>query len=397
MNILLIAHYVGFKHEGVNNRFCYLAELLGHDNNVELVTSDFRHSTKSRRSMPKKEEKKLNYKVATLHEPEYKKNISLKRILCAKVLAKNTKKYLNSLGKLPDVLYCAVPSLDIAKVATKFAKKNNIRLIIDIQDLWPEAFRMAINIPIVSDILFFPMMQKANYIYKNADEIIAVSQTYVDRGKRVNKKARGLSVFLGTSSSEFKVNANNPRNKKYKKFTLAYVGTLGHSYDLETAIKAVSLAKKNGVEVKFLIMGDGPLRTKYEKLAKNEEIDFEFTGKIPYQEVCYRLSRCHAAINPIVGNSSASIINKVGDYSMAGLPVINTQNCQEYRNLINQYRMGYNCKNKDVDDISSKIQLLYKNKNIAKQMGEGANKCAKECFDRNESYAKIVDIIEEQL
>ncbi len=37
-----------------------------------------------------------------------------------------------------------MPSLDVAKVAAKYAKENNIRFIIDIQDLWPEAFRMVL-------------------------------------------------------------------------------------------------------------------------------------------------------------------------------------------------------------------------------------------------------------
>lgn len=58
-------------------------------------------------------------------------------------------------------------------------QKNKIPLIIDIQDLWPEAFKMAFNIPIISDILFAPMMRQANNIYSRADVIMAVSDTYV--------------------------------------------------------------------------------------------------------------------------------------------------------------------------------------------------------------------------
>lgn len=60
-------------------------------------------------------------------------------------------------------------------------KINNVRFIIDIQDLWPEAFKMVFKLPIVSDIVFAPFNFLANGIYKRADEIIAVSDTYVNR------------------------------------------------------------------------------------------------------------------------------------------------------------------------------------------------------------------------
>ena len=76
--------------------------------------------------------------------------------------------------------YIAVPSLDVAKIAAEYAEKNNIRFIIDVQDLWPEAFKMVFNVPFISDILFYPMLKQADYIYKAADEIIAVSQTYTE-------------------------------------------------------------------------------------------------------------------------------------------------------------------------------------------------------------------------
>ena len=48
------------------------------------------------------------------------------------------------------------------------------------------------------------------------------------------------------------------------------------------------------------------------------------------------------ALNPIVGSSVASIINKVGDYASVGIPVINTQNCKEYIDIIDNFGCGYN-------------------------------------------------------
>ena len=105
-----------------------------------------------------------------LHESGYPKNVCLKRFFSHFVWGRNVKKYLTK-RKHPDVVYCAVPSLTAAYLASKFCSKHNIKFVIDIQDLWPEAFQMVFNIPILSQLIFLPFTFKANLIYKKADVI----------------------------------------------------------------------------------------------------------------------------------------------------------------------------------------------------------------------------------
>ena len=56
-----------------------------------------------------------------LKEPGYTKNVSFKRFYSHYVMGRNLRKYLSN-RKKPDVIYCAVPSLDVAKTAAKYAK-----------------------------------------------------------------------------------------------------------------------------------------------------------------------------------------------------------------------------------------------------------------------------------
>ena len=335
--------------------------------------------------------------MTLLDEPGYKKNISLKRIYSHKILSKNLKKYLKSLSYKPDVIYCSIPSLDIANTAVKYANKNNIRFILDIQDLWPEAFKMAINIPIVSNVIFYPMLKKANYIYSHSDEIVAVSQTYVDRGTSVNKKVKnGLSVFLGTNLDYFDKCAKS----NIIKFTddlirIVYIGTLGTSYDIKSIIDSIALLNINGINnVKFIVMGDGPLKNDFERYAKNKNINCEFTGEVEYSKMIGYLCSCDIAVNPIIDLSVASIINKVCDYAAAGLPVINTQNSLEYKKLLKEYNAGINCENGNVEDISKSLMKLIKNKKLRNELGKGNRKLAEEKFDRNKTYNNIINLIE---
>ena len=83
-----------------------------------------------------------------------------------------------------------------------------IKFIIDIQDLWPEAFQMVFNTPIISKVVFTPFHWLANAIYRRADEVCAVSNTYTDRALKVNKKCKeGQAVFLGTELDTFDINS----------------------------------------------------------------------------------------------------------------------------------------------------------------------------------------------
>ena len=121
------------------------------------------------------------------------------RFLSHYIMARNLKKYLRK-RKLPNVIYCSIPSLSVAKVMAKYANKNKIKFIIDIQDLWPEAFTMVFKIPFINKIIFSPFKRNADYVYSSADEIIAVSETYSNRALKVNKKVKkATSVYLGTN------------------------------------------------------------------------------------------------------------------------------------------------------------------------------------------------------
>lgn len=393
----MVANFVTFPWEGGNSRFTYLLDKIDCENNeVEFITSNFYHEKKKHRRLNEEKIKKNSYKITLIVEPGYKKNIALKRFYSHYKLGKNLKKYLNKLEEKPDIVYCAIPSLDVGKVCAQYCKKNKIRFIIDIQDLWPEAYKMIFDIPIISNLIFYPMKKSADYIYSNADEIVAVSETYCNRALKVNKKIdKVLTVFLGTDLKYFDECAK--KNKVVFNddlIRIAYIGTLGHSYDIKCIIDAIKILNDKGIKnLKFMVMGDGPLKQSFENYAKEKNVDCEFTGRLEYEKMVGLLCACDIAVNPIKSGSAGSIINKVGDYAMAGLPVINTQESEEYRKLVEEYKIGFNCKNGDIEDLAKKIKFLIDDGKSRKEYGINNRKLAEKKFDRNINYNEIVKLI----
>ena len=396
MDIVLLAQYFGDLEalEKNNNRFCYIATMLAKYHSVEVLTTTFFHKKKKRcMNFP---DEYNGFKITALDEPGYRKNISIRRFFSHKVLAGRMRKYLNQ-RKRPDVIYCAVPSLDCAYVAAKYAKENQSPFVIDIQDLWPEAFKMVLNVPVLKDLMFIPMDKKADYIYSNADYIIGVSNTYCERAKRVNINTDTTSILIGTNLATFDAYAKkNIIHREDKKLLLGYCGTLGHSYDLKCVFDALQIVKSRGYDnIDFWIMGSGPLLDELKEYAMEKGLNVKFLGWLPYEQMCGVLSSCDVCINPISKGAAQSIINKHADYAASGLPIISTQECMEYRALLDESRCGINCLCADSKSVANAIIYLAEHESERRQMGENARILAETKFDRSRTYMQIKDIIEQ--
>jgi len=396
MYIIIIANFTLSLDGEREGRFSYLSDAFaqrGHK--VELVVTDFSHGLKSPRPDPSYD--KYPFIITLCHEPGYKKNISIKRLYSHWVWGKNVYKYLKSIEK-PDAIYCAVPSITAAKLAAKYCQQNKVKFVTDVQDLWPEAFCMSIHNKLLQK-LFLPMERSVNRAYAASDLAVAVSDTYVNRTLSVNKKgAKGVTVFLGNDGALFeseKGKHNVERNGD--ELLLCYIGGLKDSYDIPCVIDAMALVeadKQFNQKVRFVVIGDGPFRPRFEQYAKEKKINCVFLGSKPYAEMASLLCSCDMCVNPIVKDSAASIINKVGDYALSGLPVINTQESPEYRALIEQYQCGINCGCGNAEQVALAIKKLATEKELRKQMGENSHRLATEKFDRRNTYYTIIEALE---
>ena len=396
-HIMIVDHFSQTPDEPGNNRFIYLANMLCDEGfSVEIVTTDFSHKNKRTRTTEKSELSKLPYEFHMLPEPGYTKNVSLKRFYSHYISGKHLKKYLATIKK-PDLIYIALPSLDVGNVCADYCKKNNVPLVTDIQDLWPEAFKLVFNIPFISDIVFYPMIRTENKIYKESKRIVAVSETYKKRGlNNCTHDKMGMCIYLGTDLNEFdkccrSIKIDKPTNECW----VTYVGTLGMSYNIEIIIEALDrieeILKKNVV---FKVLGDGPQMNQFMNYAKGKNIRVEFLGRLDYSKMVAYLYNSDIAVNPIVKGAAQSIINKHADYAAAGLPVVNTQECDEYRSLIEKYDCGINCGAENVEEVSQALKNLISNMQLRKRMGENSRKMAEERFDRSHTYKVIMKEIE---
>ena len=142
MNITIVAPYCSLPSEPHFNRFWYLAELLSQSHDVLLITSNFKHYDKSfRRPEDADAASQGRLKVMLLEESGYSKNVSLGRVTSHHRFVKHFEKWLeNCRPGEQDVVFSAYPLIATNLLLGKHKARLGYKLIVDVQDVWPESF-----------------------------------------------------------------------------------------------------------------------------------------------------------------------------------------------------------------------------------------------------------------
>lgn len=156
--------------------------------------------------------------------------------------------------------------------AVRAAKKNGMRVVAMLQDVWPDN---AVQSGLIKEngllYKYFELWQR--YVYKKADKLICISDDMKDFivSKGIDEKK--IEVIYNWGYSDETVNIPWEENKfveKYgleKDFYAVYAGNIGKMQNVELIVRAAKKMPKT----KFLIIGDGANREKIEKMAEGLE------------------------------------------------------------------------------------------------------------------------------
>ena len=399
--IAVITMGVRLNQEQGYTRFRSICEMLadaGHE--VDLITTTFQHWEKRQRDVNQIRRDQYKFRIRFIYEPGYRKNVDLLRIFSHRVAATKLKKLLEKTGDY-DLIYAEIPPNNVALTAAEYAHKRGIPFIADVNDLWPEAMRMVIDVPVLSTLIFYPLQREAEKVYALASGVIGTSDEY--RERPFQKRKRDIpkkTVYVGNELQVFDEGYEKNKDAVVKgedEFWVSYAGTIGTSYDIRTMVLAAEELKKRGItNIRFKIMGGGPMKEELEQLAETRKADnVEFVGYIPYDLMAAYLTKSDILVNSFVKKAPQSIVTKIGDYLAAGKPMINTCMSPEFRNKVKKDGFGVNIIPEDAGVLADAVEALYQDPEKRQRMGERARMIAEEQFDRPKSYQEILRMMEE--
>ena len=300
---------------------------------VVYWSADFSHAAKRVRRTPEGVPLEANGVVREIdgiglrlvHEPPYPANICLKRIYSHWRLARN---WLAAVRELPppEVVIVSSPPLSVAAAARRFCRRTGAKLVVDIQDAWPETFAR-----VLPRALLVPLAAVARRNYLAADAITAVSRRYLDMARRYGATCPMHLCYHGIEMSgppTIRSESTTPRLR------LAYVGNMSLSYDLATVVRAV----KGTPGLELDLAGTGPDEANLRTLAAGCD-RLRFHGYLAADALRELLAQAEVGVVPMFDASCVGMPGKFADYAAAGLPIVNSLG-GEAAELLAQYGAG---------------------------------------------------------
>lgn len=369
-NIVIISN---FYKETLNSRgyivYKYFKE-AGYT--VKVICSDFSHANKN------KEIYSSNKDLIIIKTKIYKNNLSLKRIYSHIIFALEALKILKKIES--NLVYLILPPNILGFLISKYTKKNKIRLISDIIDLWPEALPIPTKIKKILDMninIFWKFLR--NETLKKSDCIITESNYFykkMELSKYNNSKVIYLKKILLEEKKIFKIEKNK------EEIRIGYLGNIGLIYDFEGLIEILKQLSK--IKDVFLeIIGTGERQEFLLRELQNNKINYKFHGVLFNEEKKREiLEKCHFGFNGYKKNTEVALSYKTIDYFSYGLPIINSAKGDTWE-MIEQYKLGINYSDINLELIKKITE--YKSENIL------------EFFQKNFSYKSLILEMEEIL
>ncbi|MFA5832072.1 MAG: glycosyltransferase family 4 protein [Bacteroidota bacterium] len=375
----------------------------GHD--IVWWTSKYDHLSKS--FIEENNDRVLinnNLTMIFLHGMGYKKNISIRRLINHWQIGKA---FINQAVKepLPDLILCSFPTIELSLEAVRFGKKNNIPVIIDVRDLWPDIFIDVLphRFKWLGKVLLFKLFRDTATIFRQCSAIIAVSPGYLNwalsysgRIKNVSDKVFSLGykrLILPSAENE------NIKEKLYglgidkSKLIFWFSGTFGKTYDLIPIIKAAN--KLQTKDVQFVFSGKG----EQEKIWMNKSKGLKniiFTGWLNASELHCMSQIADIGLMAYAKGAPQGLPNKLFEYLSAGLPIISSLK-GESENLLLKNKCGLIYDASSENNLFDCLTYLLNNLGELETMKSNAIRLFDKSFDSDNINSEIMEYLKSLL
>lgn len=306
----------------------------------------------------------------------------------------------------PDVIYTSSPDLFTAVSAVLLAKRLNVKKVVEIRDLWPEAIVEISNMS-KKNLIIQILYQMEKWLYKNADELIftmAGGKQYIKekgwtRGinpRKINHVNNGVDIEeFEYNKKQYQIQDEDLDNENI--FKIVYAGSIRSGNSIETLIKAVEKLNEPD-RCCLLLYGDGNQKASLENYCIRHKIsNVKFKGKVDKKFIPYILSKSDLNVNNITSYKKTGLLkyggsqNKLFEYLASGKPVC--ANVRMGYSLINKYHCGIE---KNIKSDIEYAQLIRKFMNMSKAEYEYYQKYSKQLAVKYD-YIKLTEKIEKIL
>ena len=348
-----------------------------------------------------------NLKVVSLKSRGYKSNISLGRFLDEIEVAKEFQTWSPKFDR-PDVIICNARSMFLSDAVVKFGRENNVPVILDCRDMWPDIFPWAVPKPIrfAFELALYPFDNIARRNFKRSTAIIGITEDFLRWGLQKAGRARTeLDEVFPFAYSKNKVNSSYIRDaQKFwddhnvtddpEVFYIAFIGTIANSLDVRSIIDAASDSRIRELPIRFVIAGAGDKLVELQK-ASIDLNNIIWPGWLNAAQISVLMDRAYLGIDPMPNRFDflASVNNKAIEYWSGGLPILSSPDIGALAKILKETNTGLSYRYGDGKHLASLVLEIVKDRQRHKQMSANAVSF----FEKNFELEIVVDRFEQYL
>lgn len=342
------------------------------------------------------------FEAAIVPTTSYTRHISLGRINFERTFARRVREIARQEAR-PDVIVLCEPALFTSAQILALADELEVPVMLDVLDLWPELFQVALPRVLRSfgRIFFAPFYRRRANLVRRSAGYVTVAQDYLALMQSIAPRAASAIVYLGVDVGGLRreMSTDTPlpasvasRTKAANDFWVVYAGTIGPSYDVRTILRAAGLLR-DAAAITIFIAGDGPLGKEVEStIAARALANCVYLGPLSAATVTRLYNFCDAALSTYVGASTVSMPTKAYDYFAAGLPVINSLG-RDLGDFVQTHEVGLQYPPEDATALAAAIRSLAMDRPRRDRLAANAARLG-EKFDWRIQYARFVEVTE---
>jgi glycosyltransferase involved in cell wall biosynthesis len=369
-------------------RIGILADIL-RSNGHEVIwwTSAFDHVGKRKRfHRSTRLEVKKNYYIHYLKSFGYKKNISISRFIDNYLITKEFKKEANKDKEKPDVILTSIPSVEMSQIAVSYANENNIPVILDIRDLYPDVFLDLLpkSFSWVIKILTRTMRNNLFDSCKNATAISGITNDFVDWGiNHADRDRTEKDNFFPMAYVKGKINEEKQTEaysfweklgvfKNDKVLNVVFIGTFTNSFEFDTIFESAKILDNKKTPVRFIFCGVGVKENNIRKSCEKLN-NCVFAGWINAPQIKIILKLSDVGLAPYIHSKNFidNFPNKPAEYLSENLLIATSLSTGKLCDFVNSNRCGLSY-GTDKYKLSSFLEKLSYNKDYLKLLTKNA-------------------------
>ena len=369
--------------------------LVEHGFEVTWFRNAFDHVSKRASAAPTEV---FGFRVRSLPSCAYTRNVSIRRLLSEALFALRLLRESRGEPSAPDVIIAGHATLFAGLAAVVLARLHGVPLVIDMFDLWPEAFRLVLPARLrpLARVVFAPLYAVRRLVFGRAAAIIALARVNLDVARAVAPHVsaeRCVLVYEGIDDAALPGEVTAAERPASDKLRVVYAGTLGQGYDVDGIVAAAAILGERKVPVRIVVAGDGPRRAKVETAAAScTNSNLVYAGRVSVADLGRLYRDADVGLCAYVPGSTVAMPCKVYDYLAAGLAVVSSLD-GELAELLREQRIGLRYRAGSAAALADAIEQLASDRRLLGTLRANARKAAGQ-FERRVQYAKVARLLD---